>query len=150
MARYHQGRFKPKNPQKYIGDVTNIIYRSSWELKLLKWCDSNPNVTGYNSEELVIPYYSVIDNKNHRYFVDFKIWIKYPDGTTKIFAVEVKPQSQIEKPEQPKRMTNAAKEKILTWVRNQEKWKAAKEFCTPRGMEFIVLNEHDLGIVKKR
>ena len=82
--------------------------------------------------------------------MDFKIWIKYPDGNVRIFAVEVKPENQIKKPEQPKRMTKAAQEKILTWVRNQEKWKAAKAFCETRGMEFVVLNEHDLGIVKKR
>lgn len=150
MAKYHQGKYKVKYTEKYRGDPTNVIYRSSWEAKLMKWCDNNPNVIGWLSEELVIPYYSIIDEKPHRYYVDFKIWIKYPDGNVRIFAVEVKPENQIKKPEQPKRMTKAAQEKILTWVRNQEKWKAAKAFCETRGMEFVVLNEHDLGIVKKR
>ena len=29
-----KGRYKPINPSKYKGNPTNIIYRSSWELKL--------------------------------------------------------------------------------------------------------------------
>ena len=30
----YKGYFKPKNPKKYKGDPTNIIYRSLWEKKL--------------------------------------------------------------------------------------------------------------------
>lgn len=146
MPKYYQGRYKVKNPEKYKGDPSNVVFRSSWEKKLMIWCDTKPNVIFWNSEELIVPYYSAIDQKPHRYFVDFKIWIEYPNGEVKVFAVEVKPESQIKKPDQPQRMTRAAQEKILTWIRNQEKWKAAKEFCESRGMSFVVLNEHDLGI----
>ena len=37
-----QGKFRPKNPSKYKGDPTNIIYRSSWELTVFKYLDNNP------------------------------------------------------------------------------------------------------------
>ncbi len=40
----HQGYFKPKNPQKYKGDPTNIIYRSGWELKFMLYVDSHPEI----------------------------------------------------------------------------------------------------------
>lgn len=44
MRQYYQGKYKVKNYQKYKGDPTNVIYRSSWELKFLKYCDDNDNV----------------------------------------------------------------------------------------------------------
>jgi hypothetical protein len=46
-----KGRFIPKNPQKYIGDSTKIIGRSSWEFMLFKWLDSTPAVMRWASEE---------------------------------------------------------------------------------------------------
>ena len=69
----YQGKFKPRNPQKYRGDSTNIIYRSGWELKLMSYLDKHPGVLLWNSEEIVIPYRSPIDGKMHRYFPDFYV-----------------------------------------------------------------------------
>ena len=66
-----QGRFKPRNPGKYKGDPSNIIYRSSWEKKFMLWCDCNLNVLEWGSEEIVIPYRSPLDRRVHRYFPDF-------------------------------------------------------------------------------
>ena len=74
--KLHQGRFKPKNSAKYVGDPTNIIYRSSYELKFMKWCDINDNITEWGSEEVAIPYRSPIDNRIHRYFPDFYFFKK--------------------------------------------------------------------------
>ena len=71
--QYKQGLFYPKNTEKYKGDFSNIVYRSSWELKFMHWADESKNVLEWSSEELVIPYLSPLDNKMHRYFVDFKI-----------------------------------------------------------------------------
>ena len=65
MATY-KGFFKPKNPQKYRGDPTNIIYRSGWELKLMLYLDEHKDVVNWGSEELIIPYRSPIDGKVHR------------------------------------------------------------------------------------
>ena len=39
MSRFHQGKYKLRNPQKYKGDVSNCIYRSSWEYKFYVYCD---------------------------------------------------------------------------------------------------------------
>mgnify|MGYP001255491249 CR=1 FL=1 len=69
----HQGKFNPQNPQKYRGDRTKIVYRSSYELKFMKWCDLNDNIKEWGSEEIAIPYRSPIDGKIHRYFPDFYI-----------------------------------------------------------------------------
>ena len=49
-----KGKYTPKNPIKYKGDPTNIIYRSSWELKFMKWCDLREDVIEWQSEEFSI------------------------------------------------------------------------------------------------
>jgi hypothetical protein len=40
----YKGWFRPKNPIKYKGDAANIVYRSSWELRVMKHLDIDPNV----------------------------------------------------------------------------------------------------------
>lgn len=143
MTRYHQGTFKPTHPEKYVGDVSNIVYRSSWELKFLRWCDTNPSVLKYASEELVIPYFSPVDNKTRRYFVDFVIMVKTRSGEVKKYAVEIKPSAQCEPPKQRKKTKRYLTE-LATYTTNQAKWKAADEFCRSKGLEFLVLTEKHL------
>ena len=85
-----QGKFRPKNPEKYKGDPTNIIYRSSWELQMCKWCDANPNVKQWMSEGTIVPYRSKLDGRMHRYYVDFTV--QFTNGQTVLF--EIKPLKQ--------------------------------------------------------
>jgi hypothetical protein len=40
MAKYAQGIFTPKNPQKYVGKHAPK-YRSGWEEKYMNYLDSN-------------------------------------------------------------------------------------------------------------
>ena len=66
----YRGGFRPKNPAKYKGNPTKIIYRSLWEFKVFKWLDLHPQVIWWQSEEVVVPYRSPIDGKMHRYLID--------------------------------------------------------------------------------
>ena len=147
---YRQGKFRPQKPEKYKGDPTNIVYRSSYELKFMQYCDLTESVNEWRSEEFFIPYISPLDNRVHRYFPDF--FVKYRDktGTTRTLVVEIKPQKDLNMPEQnPKRKTKSWAYKVKTWAINQAKWKAAKEFCTDRKWEFRILTEKELGIPVK-
>ena len=72
----YKGKFTPTHSNKYQGDSRNIIYRSLWELKFMKWCDRNVNIIEWGSEEFFIPYVSPIDNRKHRYFPDFYMKVK--------------------------------------------------------------------------
>jgi len=143
-----QGKYRPINPQKYKGDVTNIIYRSSWERKFLQYCDMNENILEYSSEEIALPYRSPIDNKIHRYFPDFYIKVKESSGQIKKYIIEIKPKKQTIEPEVKKRKTKSYIYEVYEYAKNQAKWKAAKEFCKDRLWEFKVLTEEDLGINK--
>lgn len=142
----YQGIFRPKNPQKYIGDPNNIVYRSSWECKVMNWFDQNDDIISWASEELIIPYKSPIDNRFHRYFPDFLVKVKTRDGAMKTLMIEVKPKKQTVPPEPRKRVTKQYITEVTTYGVNQAKWKAAHEYCLDRGWEFKIMTEEHLGL----
>lgn len=141
----YKGWFRPKNPKKYKGDAENIIYRSTWELRVMKHFDEDPNVLWWASEELVIPYRSPVDQRIHRYFPDFIAHVRQKGGIEKTLVIEIKPERQTQKPVQ-KRRTQKFIQEAATYAINQEKWRAADIFCQKNGWQFMVLTEKDLGI----
>lgn len=143
---YHKRIFKPLFPQKYTGDPTNIIMRSSWETRFASWCDKNPAVVKWLSEETVVPYRCPTDDRIHRYFVDFQIQVKQKDGLLKTYLVEVKPFSQTQPPVYPGRQTQRYLTESMTFIKNQAKWKAATEYAKDRNWEFKIITEHELGL----
>lgn len=143
---FHKRKYKPINPKKYVGDPTNIIMRSSWETRFAIWCDKNPSVLKWNSEETIVPYISPVDNRAHRYFIDFKIQVRTTDGSTKTYLVEIKPDYQTRPPVAPSRKTKKFLNEVMTWGVNEAKWKAATQYAHDRGWEFIILTENHLGI----
>lgn len=142
----YKGLFTPQNPQKYMGDPTNIIYRSSWECRVMDWLDKNKDVVAWASEEIQIPYLSPVDSRWHRYFPDFLVRIKTKDGKLRTMILEIKPAKQARPPEVKKRVTKQYINEVATWGVNQAKWKAAQEYCLDRGWEFRVLTEDHLGL----
>ena len=143
----YKGKYKPSYPQKYKGDPTNIIYRSLWERKFMRYCDLTENISQWQSEEFWIPYKCPLDNRMHRYFPDF--FIKYTDasGKKRSVVIEVKPKKQLKEPKRnPKKRTKSWAMEVQTWVINQAKWKAAEEYCADRKYEFKIMTEDDLGI----
>jgi hypothetical protein len=93
----YSGTFRPSNPQKYVGDYKNIIYRSSWECRVMNWLDKNPSIVSWASEEVIIPYVSPVDGRWHRYFPDFVVKVKDKNGVLKTMMLEVKPKKQTKK-----------------------------------------------------
>lgn len=142
---FHKRKYTPVFPEKYTGDPTNIIMRSSWETRFANWCDKNPSVIKWCSEETVIPYRCPTDDRIHRYFVDFKITV----ATGKTYLVEVKPSNQTIPPVYPGRRTQRYLTESMTFIKNQAKWKAATEYAKDRGWEFKIITEHELGLTTK-
>ena len=142
----YKGKYKPKYTRKYKGNPTNIIYRSLWELKFMKYCDDNRNILEWCSEEIVLPYRSPIDNRIHRYFPDFYIKVRENNGKVKKMIIEIKPKKQCVEPIPQKRKTKGYIFEVYEYAKNQAKWKAAKNYCLDRGYEFKVLTEDELGI----
>ena len=142
---FHKRKYTAIFPEKYTGDPTNIIMRSSWETMFASWCDKNPSVVKWSSEETIIPYRCPTDNHIHRYFVDFKITV----NTGKTYLVEVKPYKQTQLPEYPGKRTQRYLIESLTFMKNQAKWEAATNYAKDRGWEFKIITEHELGLTPK-
>ena len=145
MRKRYKGKYKIKNPNKYLGNPTNIIYRSLMERRFMEWCDSNDKCYKWSSEEVVIPYISPLDNKRHRYFPDFLI--QTPKGW---FLIEVKPLTQSRPPKKLVVENLELKKKrryiksVQTWLVNEAKWKAATKVCEKKGWSFQILTEKQL------
>ena len=146
-SKYNQGKFRPRNPQKYGGDVSNIVYRSSYELKFMQYCDLTESVNSWKSEEFWIPYRSPLDGKTHRYFPDFFLKYKDKDGKMRNLVVEVKPAKDLKEPQtNPTRRTKSWAYSVKMWAINQAKFEAAKEWCADHNYEFRIFTEKELGI----
>ena len=143
----YSGRYIPKNPKKYKGDHSKVIYRSLWERRFMAYCDSSVSIIEWGSEEIIIPYLSPWDGKKHRYYPDFYIKVKQHDGKIKKYIIEVKPKKQCSPPNpKPSRKTKRWFSEVKTWGVNEAKWKYANSWCLNNGMEFKILTEDDLGI----
>jgi len=142
----YKGKFKPRNPNKYKGDPTNIVYRSRWELVVMSKLDEHPDVLEWSSEEIIIPYRSPIDGKVHRYFPDFFMKRKGIDGKIDSFLIEVKPKKETVPPKVQSKPTKRYISEVATWGVNSAKWKMAEEYCKDRKWNFMILTEDDLGL----
>ncbi len=148
-SKYKQGYYKLNNTEKYIGDPTKIIYRSSWEHRFCCYCDLSPDIICWSSEPIGIPYRTPFDkpeHKGHLYYVDFFVRVKKSDDVTVDYMVEVKPESILTKPnltgQKPSIQQIAAhNDQLKKWIINKSKFDAAKEYARKMGYVFIVVTE---------
>lgn len=144
--RFKQGLYTPKHPEKYIGDPTKIVYRSSWEKRFFLWLDHNVGVIKWASEEFSIPYIKPTDGKVHRYFPDVFMITKKQDTEQK-WVVEIKP-SKDTKVSKPKVITEKTKQRMyeeaMTASINEAKWNAADAWCRDNNAIFKVMTEKEL------
>jgi hypothetical protein len=148
-GKWKSGKYFPNNPEKYIGDIHNIIYRSSWERKFCQYCDINPNILKWSSEPLAIPYWSPVDKKEHKYYVDYYIQVKKADQSIENWFIEIKPENQYDLSKRPQEPTGnltekkirGYNEKLKTWIINRAKFEAATRFAEARGYKFGAINE---------
>lgn len=141
-SRYKQGKYTLKNPSKYIGNVDNVVYRSSWELRMHEFLDCNPNILRWASEEIAIKYLHPIDNKIHRYFPDY--YVEYQKADTSIIKeiIEIKPSKDAARSKSRNPRTKAIGD--MTYVTNMAKWDYARKFCDTHGLIFRIMTEKEL------
>tara|TARA_R110000744_G_scaffold10369_4_gene32287 strand:+ start:1943 stop:2392 length:450 start_codon:yes stop_codon:yes gene_type:complete len=149
MARsyrnFKQGRFTPTDRSKFIGKG-DPIYRSSYELKFMNWCDHNPNVIEWGSENVVVPYVHPIDGKVHRYYIDNYVRIR-EGKNIQTYLIEIKPAKQVGKPvKTPRKQKKTFLKECTTWAINQRKWEYARRYCASKSYKFIILTEKELNI----
>lgn len=138
MAKFAQGRFDMKNPEKYIGKKTPLA-RSSWEFVFMRMLDEHPGVQNWASESIQIPYRDPLSGRHTIYVPDF--FVVYVDKDKKKHAelVEVKPASQTVREQVGKSIYNQEQ-----YIKNLAKWEAATAWCKQQGIKFRVVNEGDI------
>lgn len=112
--------------------------------------DRNPDVLEWNSEEIIIPYFSPLDGKAHRYFPDFWIKVKTKTGVLAEHLIEVKPHDQTIAPKKlvdGKKPTKRYLEEVETYIRNRAKWQASEAYCKKRDLTFQILTEKNSGFL---
>lgn len=144
MKKFKQGIFLPINKQKYKGTLP-IFYRSALELKVFRKLDNNPLIISWGSETVIVPYFSPIDKKIHRYYVDLNITI-LNNNRYERYLIEIKPHAHTIAPTFSKRKKQQTMlyEQAMYCI-NQAKWAAAKEWAMKHNYNnFIIYTEKHL------
>ena len=138
MAKFAQGKYALKNPEKYMGNRTPT-YRSSWEWAVMQMCDANNAIEKWGSEVIKVPYRCPLTGKYTIYVPDFFVVYNDRGGKKHAEVWEVKPASQavLEKVGRNK-MNQAA------YIKNMAKWEAARAWCKQQGLIFRVISENDI------
>jgi len=138
MAKFAQGRFEVKNPDKYVGKKVPLA-RSSWEFVMMKMLDEHQGVESWASESVQIPYRDPFTGKYTIYVPDF--FVVYVDRNGKKHAelIEVKPLSQTKLENVGKSLYNQQQ-----YIKNMAKWEAAAAWCKQQGVRFRIVNEGDI------
>jgi len=141
----YKGKYTPEHPVKYMGNSSNIVYRSMWERRCMKYFDVNPSVLQWSSEEVVIPYYDSMSKKVRRYFPDFLIKVKTATGESTTHLIEVKPSKDLRPPVggRGKKKSTVLYE-MKAYRMNRDKFASARKWCDERGIIFDVWTEKHL------
>jgi hypothetical protein len=137
MKSYVQGQYKPINPNKYVGTYP-IVFRSSWEFKVMQMFDTNTNFISWASETLKIPYQNPFTGKYTVYVPDFVVTYVDAKGSQKAEIIEVKPAKETFLEQAKSQQAKAAV------ALNTYKWAAAQAFAKQHGMQFRVMTENNI------
>lgn len=135
--KYSNGHYTPRNPNKYVGKGS-IIYRSSWELAFMNFCDTNTHILEWASESIKIPYRNPLTGKQSVYVPDFLVIYQNKTGKKVAELIEIKPKKQsmlTEKLNTKERATVAV---------NYAKWEAAAKWCKRNQIAFRVITEDQI------
>jgi len=155
--KYKNGTYIPLNKDKYIGDLTKVYYRSSWELRFMQYLDVTSEILRWSCEEIKIPYRET-DGSYHTYYPDFyfeRVDKNNPQRFDRV-VIEIKPRKDRVMPKEPEKFTPIKLEsyeyQLKMYQKNLYKWSRATDFCKKNGMKFYIMDEFDLmkyGILEK-
>tara|TARA_Y100001973_G_C5184626_1_gene327010 strand:- start:125 stop:565 length:441 start_codon:yes stop_codon:yes gene_type:complete len=140
----YKGKYTVNNVSKYVGDPTKVIYRSLWERRFMVFCDTNDKIIKWASESIVVPYISPVDNRPHRYFVDFIVKYLDKDDKENVSLIEIKPKKQCKEPAKRKKKSRSYIKEMMTWEVNKAKWESARRYADNKGWTFKILTEKEL------
>jgi hypothetical protein len=129
------GVYTPIHREKYLGQY-NPIFKSLLEYRMMRYLDESSSIEKWVYEPGGISYLDESTDKKRHYYIDFMAVVKPKEGNEKTVWIEVKSEKETKPPKNPKNLRDLA-----LWVKNQSKWKAAREMAARRGAEFLVVTE---------
>lgn len=144
MTKYKQAFYNLKNPEKYLGDPTVLVYKSSWEQKAFEMCDNNPNIVGWGYEIIPIPYMKPVYGGYKKTFYLPDLYVEYWDKENNFIreVVEIKPMKQTKASKA--RKAGVKLHENYTYAVNLAKWEAAEQWCGIRGIKFSIVTENSI------
>ncbi len=143
MSHFHQGVYTPINRYKCLTPTVNFL--SGFELDVFRKLDANPRIIRWGANNFTVQYYSEVDHRIHKYFLDIYCESQNQNGAVTKYIFEIKPDKQVSPPARPKRMTTKSQQNynraILTYRVNMNKWQAAQNFSLSNGMKFMIITE---------
>ena len=143
-GKFRQGYYKLENPEKYTGDPTEIIYRSTYEYKFCRYCDLTEEIVNWSSEPFSVKYYDPVNRKEREYHLDFFIRVA-KNGTMTNYLVEVKPKDKLTPPVMESRQTLKALQQynqdMEEFIINKAKKEAAEKYAHAMGYKYIIITE---------
>lgn len=149
--KYHQGIYKLGNVNKYIGNPSDVVYRSGLEHEFMRFCDVASYVTKWGAEVMVIPY-TDHEGNHRRYYPDFYMEIATNDFFAR-YVIEVKPWQETQAPVVPEHATltkmRSLEYQLKMYRKNVYKWTKAIEWSKSRDMIFKIITEKNMGDLKR-
>jgi hypothetical protein len=143
-SKFKTGSFSPQNKDKYKGTYP-IIFRSSWEQKLMMYLDRCESCISWGSESTIVHYHFA--GRNRRYMIDFSASFKNRDSKIQKYLIEVKPEKEKYPPKQtPNKKNITYLKELRAYQMNSAKWESAQAFAKTKGYKFIVLTEKNLFV----
>jgi len=141
------GRYLPKYPEKYLGVGKVPIYKSRNELVVFNRLDTDPKVIRWGYEIIKIPYFFRVDSRIHRYEADIYCEIMVNNVIQK-YIIEIKSSDDLIPPQKPKvhslKGNSNYRRNQFTYIKNMDKWTAAKQFCDANNIKFLLLTEKEI------
>lgn len=148
MTTYKQAKYTLKNKEKYLGDSSLLVFKSSWEQRAFEFCDNNINVLFWGYEIFEIPYMKPLEKgfRPAKYYPD--LYIEYINKSNEVIKelIEIKPNKQTKKSRS--RNTIRKLQEDYVYQVNISKWQAAEKWCKARGITFSIATEN--GIFMKK
>lgn len=136
-TRATKGLYTPLHPDKYTGEYP-IVFRSTWELEFMRYCDNHPDVMEWASEPVKIPYANPLNGNQSIYIPDFLVTYKGRSIQKSTKLIEIKPLHEASEAFARNGTDVAVRAK------NEAKWGSATQWAARRGIDFLVLTEAEL------
>ena len=137
MKKFLQDDYRLLNPEKYVSS-NPPKYKSSWELTIMRMCDTRDDILQWGYEPIKIPYRNPFTKRQTVYVPDFLVLFVDKHGKKRLELWEIKPARQSNLNE-----ARTDRDKMSVAL-NAVKWQAAQLWAEKNNAVFRVITEDSI------